>query len=339
MDLVVWLQESAGWLTPVMRAITHLGDEEFYLLAFPLLYWCVHPRTGLRLGVILLVSSSLNGALKLAFATPRPYWLGGGIDAGALEPSFGTPSGHAQNGVAVWGLLAHETGRRWTWVAAGLLAFALGLSRVHLGAHFAGDVVAGWLAGALLLAAFVRLRPPTAAWLARRSATGVAAVSLAAGLALVTVGALAMLGSAAFELPADWVAAAGAAGQAELDPRTLRAVVTPAGALAGLGLGVVVLRAGGGFVVAASGWRVVLRYPLGVAGVILLWAGLDAALPGGDTLVGVGARFLRYGLVGAWIGGLAPLLFVRIGLARAAEPRRAPPGAGTARRPPRSTPP
>lgn len=317
MDLVAWLQQEAGWLTPLMRLVTHLGDEEIYLLGFPLLYWCVHRRAGLRVGVLLLLSAGLNGVLKLALASPRPYWLSDGVLAGVAEPSFGAPSGHAQNGVAVWGVLADQVGRRWAWVAAGALAFLLGVSRVHLGVHFAGDVLAGWAVGALLLAAFLRLEPPALAALARLSPAARAVAAVAAGLVLAALGALALALWGGGELPAQWRVLT--SGDAGLDPRTLRAVVTPAGALAGLGAGAVLLHTRGGFAVPAEAWRVALRYPLGLAGVVLLWQGLGALLPGGDELAGTAARFVRYALVGTWISGLAPLLFVRLGLARPAE--------------------
>lgn len=323
MDLVLGLQESAGWLTPAMRAVSHLGDQEFYLLAFPLLYWCVSPRLGLRMGVLLLVSGGLNGALKLAAATPRPYWLDGAVVPGALEASFGVPSGHAQNGVAFWGLLAHRAGRAWAWAAAGLLVLALGVSRVHLGVHFTLDVVVGWAAGALLLVAFLALERPVTAWLGRLGVAARLGVSLAAGLVLLVAGTAALLAREAFVVPAAWVEAALAAGHAELAPLSVSGVATPAGALAGLGIGLVALQAGGGFAVAAPGWRVAARYPLGVAGVVLLWLGLRALLPAGDDAVAVAARFLRYAAIGAWISGVAPLLFVRLRLAAAAQPTRA----------------
>jgi membrane-associated phospholipid phosphatase len=319
MDVVVWLQESASWLTPGMLAVTHLGDEEFYLLAFPLLYWCANPRLGVRLGVILLLSSGINATLKLVTATPRPYWVDGEVVAGATEPTFGAPSGHAQNGVAFWGLLAHGAGRRWAWPLAGLLVVVLGVSRVHLGAHFPLDVVAGWAVGVVLLVAYLRLERPVTVWLAGLRPLAQCGVAVAGGAGLVAAGAVVLAARGAFEVPAAWVQGAAAAGQGELAPLVLGGVATPAGALTGLGLGLVVLRTCGGFAVAAAPWRVLARYPIGLAGVLALWTGLDALFPDGHDAFAVAARFVHYAAVGVWISGVAPLVFVRMRLAMPAS--------------------
>ncbi len=40
------LPADLGWLTPVMVAFTRLGDEESYLLGFPILYWAISRRWG-----------------------------------------------------------------------------------------------------------------------------------------------------------------------------------------------------------------------------------------------------------------------------------------------------
>ncbi|NJN84888.1 MAG: hypothetical protein HC802_23095, partial [Caldilineaceae bacterium] len=44
-----------------------------------------------------------------------------------------------------------------------------------------------------------------------------------------------------------------------------------------------------------------------------------ALLAPDESLLGFVLRYLRYATVSAWIGGIAPLLFVRFGLANAAS--------------------
>jgi hypothetical protein len=34
-----------------------------------------------------------------------------------------------------------------------------------------------------------------------------------------------------------------------------------------------------------------------------------------ETLVGYALRYIRYGLIGAWISALGPVVFIRLGLA------------------------
>jgi hypothetical protein len=59
-----------------------------------------------------------------------------------------------------------------------------------------------------------------------------------------------------------------------------------------------------------------LRYVIGVAGILLLWFGLGQVFPRSADITSFTLRFFRYTLVGLWISALAPLLFERIGLSR-----------------------
>lgn len=314
LELVRWLQDRLGWLTPVMRFATFLGDADFYLLVFPLLYWSVSRRLGLRLGVMLLLSAGLNGVLKLSSASPRPLFLDPSVGL-VHETTFGIPSGHAQNAVAVWGTLAVELRRRWAWVVAVLLMLLLGVSRVFLGAHFPVDTLTGWAVGAVLLLAYIRWREPVADWAARAPVGRVLSVAFAVSLGLIAAGVLVRTSFTGWSMPAAWVGA-GEAG-IEGGATGLSTVVTPTAALFGMAVGVLLAHRRGGFDTAGPVWQRVLRYPVGLVGVLLLWQGLGAVLPGGETPVALTARYVRYALVGAWMTGGAPLVFRAFGLAPA----------------------
>jgi glycerophosphoryl diester phosphodiesterase/membrane-associated phospholipid phosphatase len=311
-----WLQEHLGWLTPLLLAVTRLGDAEFYLLVFPLLYWCVSGPVGIRVGVMLLLSAGVNAVAKLGTASPRPFFLDPDVGLSA-ESSFGIPSGHAQNGVAVWGLLAAEAGRMWAWVAALLLILLLGVSRVHLGVHFPEDVLIGWAIGAVLLVAFLRWRAPVTAWLAARSAAAQVAAAFIVSVAFIAVAAVVRTSFTGWTFPAAWV------GAGDLEGATgLGTVVTPAAALFGVAVGLVLLARAGGFDTAGPVWQRIARFPVGLVGVLVLLEGLGAVLPGGESAVALAARYLHYALLGAWITGLAPLLFTRLGIAPTARAER-----------------
>jgi hypothetical protein len=73
--------------------------------------------------------------------------------------------------------------------------------------------------------------------------------------------------------------------------------------------------------VGGAWWRRVLRFLIGVAGVLGLWAGLGALFPEGEFLLAYALRYLRYALVGAWISVLAPLVFIWFGLAEKEFPK------------------
>jgi hypothetical protein len=262
--------------------------------------------------VMLLVTAGLNGVLKLLFATPRPGFLAPEL-AQVDEHSFGVPSGHSQNAAAIWGLLATGMRRRAVQVALVALILAIGWSRVHLGAHLLEDLLTGWLVGGLLVGAFLLLEPRVVAWWHRTSGGDRVLAGVVASLAMIApatllAGRLAGVSFGWLGLP-DASSVAGAS-----------AVVTPAATLAGLVLGLVVLERGGGFDVGGPIPRRVVRVLVGFVGVIVLWQGLGAVLPGGEDPLALVLRYVRYALVGAWVGGLAPRLFVRLGLAEAARP-------------------
>src|SRR3989337_578653 len=104
-QVIIYLQSLGEGLVTFMKLVTFFGNEEFYILIMPALFWCVDAGLGLRLGIILMLSNGLNFSLKLAFHGPRPPWYSPDVRAFVSETSFGAPSGHAMNAVAVWGFL------------------------------------------------------------------------------------------------------------------------------------------------------------------------------------------------------------------------------------------
>jgi glycerophosphoryl diester phosphodiesterase/membrane-associated phospholipid phosphatase len=310
------LQDGPGWLTTLLHVITFLGDEEFYLLGFPILYWAVSRRVGLRLGVMLLLTAGINSIGKLVPVSPRPAFLDPSLER-VPESTFGIPSGHSQNGVAIWGLLAASLRRWWAVVGAAVLILAIGWSRIHLGAHFLEDVLIGWTLGAVVLGLYLWLEAPVRAWLRRQRPVDQVLAGVVASLALIVPGVVlsARLRGWRFDWPGllDVEAAIGPS-----------SVVTPAATLAGLAIGLVLLRQRGGFESDGPLGQRVLRVLVGLVGVVVFWQGLGALFPGGEDVVALVLRYVRYALVGAWVVGLAPLLFVRLGLARSAETPRLP---------------
>lgn len=321
-DVVVAIQSAMGdgW-RGVMLALTATGYNEFFLLLLPGVYWSIERRLGIRLAFALMLSVVVNNAAKLAGSEPRPFWFDARVALrGPAELTYGLPSGHAQNGVVVWGILAHYLGTWWAWAGAALLILGVSFSRLYLGVHFPTDILAGWLLGALVLWATLAVGPRLMSAFARRSRKWqlaaivvVAVVSLAAGTAL----AAANSGQPAYD-PA-WLANIHtAAPDSVLAAAPLADIYTGVGAFFGLAIGLIWLSGLGEFDAGGSFLRRVARYLLGLAGVLLLWAGLDylfTALAADQSALGLALRLVRYGTVGWWVAAGAPLLFVRLGLA------------------------
>lgn len=153
------------WMTPVLVALTQLGDVWFYFLLLPPLYWFGTARGWFRdrHDAALLVGVSLSAfalvvALKGFFALPRPpmeLQLEAHYGSG-----YGFPSGHALGSTAVYGGTAVllDRGRRSTRLAAAAVIVAVvSFTRVALGVHYLVDVLAGFAVGAAFLAAALAL--------------------------------------------------------------------------------------------------------------------------------------------------------------------------------------
>lgn len=93
---IIVLQRLGDWLIAPMQFFSYLGNEEFFLLVLPLLYWSVDFALGLRVALILVTSNVLNNVGDLAFTGPRPYWVNTHIHAWwSSETGFGIPLAHA----------------------------------------------------------------------------------------------------------------------------------------------------------------------------------------------------------------------------------------------------
>lgn len=119
------------------------------IIAFLLL-----PRTrfacGVPLAVTVALSVGLNIALKMLIARPRPDVL-----RLAVETGYGFPSGHAMVSAALYTMINLTAFLRiknvkiccTILVFSLILVFSIGISRIYLGVHNAGDVIGGWIMG------------------------------------------------------------------------------------------------------------------------------------------------------------------------------------------------
>jgi hypothetical protein len=105
-------------LDGLMRFFSFLGEENFFSAFIPVVYWCVDATLGIRLLTLLVFSNFINGLGKWVFRAPRPYWVDARVKALSIEPSYGLPSGHAQNAVGIWWMVAGTAGKTWARVAA-----------------------------------------------------------------------------------------------------------------------------------------------------------------------------------------------------------------------------
>lgn len=296
-DVVRAIQTIASpGLTVAMKILTQLGSEYFYMIFLPILFWCVDARFGVRFGLVFLFSSFVNAWTKVLFAQPRPFHLDPSVGL-SHETSYGLPSGHAQGTSTFWGLLAPRIRHPWGLVLAIALPLLVSFTRLYLGVHFPTDIFLGLALGwGFALASLLfgeRVAKAVAGWNARLR------IIVAAGLAL-----------------------------------GMNALNMQDTSLSGVFLGTAI---GASFLFerlrfdAGSGTlaKKAARMVVGLAGVALIYFGVKLAAPkAGQDLYAL-FRFLRYGLVGAWVSFGAPWLFLRLGLA-GSLPKDTPPAEASA---------
>lgn len=174
-----------GWLTALLRAdvatfvainsrlgagvvgnafalVTHLGDwGAVWLLLCALILWRGHGSDESHRTVVLTITGMLFAELvtwlaKDAVGRPRPYEVLPHVRLLVVPPGgYSFPSAHAMRSFVAAGVLSrYLSNRRWSpYALAALIAF----SRIVVGVHFPGDVLAGALIGLLIAWLFSRL--------------------------------------------------------------------------------------------------------------------------------------------------------------------------------------
>jgi membrane-associated phospholipid phosphatase len=320
---IIALQSSVGdWFIIPMRFFSYLGNEEFFLLVLPLIYWSVDSALGLRVAFILVTSNLINFIGKLIFAGPRPYWVSSHIRAlWSTETTFGIPSGHAQNAASIWGMFAagnSASKRTWVWVVSIIIIFFIGFSRIYLGVHFPHDVIFGWLFGALILWAFVRFWEPVGAWVGKKTLRQQILIAFVVSLIFIVLGFGASTLRSGYKVPETWISNSVLDGTALPDPINGNGTFTSAGTFFGLAVGAAWIMSMGGYQASGPIGKRAIRYVIGVIGILVLYLGLGAIFPRGDGFIFYLLRYIRYTLVGLWVTGGAPWVFVKSKLAERA---------------------
>jgi hypothetical protein len=240
------------------------------------------------------------------------------VKAFASQTDFGIPSGHSQNGVVIWGLLADWGKRPWMWWAAGTIVFLTGLSRMYLGMHFPSDVLAGWLVGVIVLWAVLKWLPGATRWLDQKTLWLQILLAWLFSVAFILLGYIARLSLGGWTIPGEWVSLAASAHPVatNIAPLALSPLVTASAAMFGIIAGGMIIKPLGGFDTSGDAIKYVIRMIIGLAGVAILYAGLGALFPRGEEFLPLALRYVRYTLIGAWVSGFAPMLFIRLRIAK-----------------------
>jgi membrane-associated phospholipid phosphatase len=261
----------------IFRVFTFLGDDEFFMIFFSVLIWCVSKSLGFWSAFMLLASGTYSNLIKDITLLERPPIEGVTHPAG----SYAFPSGHTLTAVTVWGYLAVRLKKKPFWIWAFVAVIVIGFSRLVLAYHFLGDVLGGLAFGIpfLLLFLWVSSRIYEKGWIDRFTTPLLLVISIAIPVLLVAI----LPGADA--------------------PKLL-------GYLAGASVGYIIEKEKLRTSVKSPLPKQFLKALIGAAVLFGIIAGLSSLLPSAVTALG----FIRYGLGGIWVTLGAPALFLLLRL-------------------------
>ena len=298
-------------LDTIMEVITFLGRIEFYMLFITFIYWIVDVSLGFRVFMVLLSTDIFGMAFKHLLHQPRPYWVGDVQHIGGEETSYGIPSTHASDSLAVWVYLAYQVGRRWLWITAIAIILLISFSRLYLGVHFPHDVIGGWLIGLIVLITFIKYEKRGSKWLQTHSIANQIGIGFVVSILFILIGLAVRSFIAGTPDPENWA-------HYSPEARSLTPYFTLAGALFGAVAGYVLMKSRAEFQIEGSFILKLARYVVGIIGVLITMYGLDAIfglIASDESVLGYFLRYIRYGATTFWVMFGAPWMFLKLKLA------------------------
>jgi undecaprenyl-diphosphatase len=161
-----WVQSwQTPWLDSIMKAVSAAGDvpvagATVLLVALALLAKGLKAEAGLVVGAT-IVGYAVRVVAKAAVARPRP--APELVELIEQAEGYSFPSGHVMLYVVFLGTIAFVMSwekrqsllHRLVLTAALVAILVVGLSRIYLGVHWLGDVIAGYAFGAVIVGAAV----------------------------------------------------------------------------------------------------------------------------------------------------------------------------------------
>ncbi|MDB5176354.1 MAG: superfamily protein [Candidatus Saccharibacteria bacterium] len=148
-----WVDRLPKWVRPFMELMTLLGQPPVtvgFAAAVVGYGVALEKPHFITSGSIAIITLGVASLLKIFLRRKRPV---NEYVKSMLFQTFSFPSGHAAGAIVSSGLGAILVAEKWpefaivAWIIAFLLSFWIGISRIYLGAHYASDVVGGWIVG------------------------------------------------------------------------------------------------------------------------------------------------------------------------------------------------
>lgn len=156
-----WITDLPRWMYPIMHVFTWIGEPPFTIGVAAVAFgygFALNKPLYETAGIIAFVTIAFGSLLKLVLRRRRPIT---DYSKNMFIKTFSFPSGHAAGSLVSFVMAALIIGNRWpevmavAWIAAFVACFMIGVSRVYLGAHYASDIIGGWVIGAIGLAIII----------------------------------------------------------------------------------------------------------------------------------------------------------------------------------------
>lgn len=157
-ELIIKLMSNG--MTNFMLLVSHLGSAiTLITLTIGFILLLKNKINSKSIAINLILVFILNRILKFIIARPRPEVL-----RIVQENGYSFPSGHSMVATGFYGFLIYLVYKniknkkiKYPLIAIlSILILLIGISRIYLGAHYATDVIGGWIIGIIYLAFFIK---------------------------------------------------------------------------------------------------------------------------------------------------------------------------------------
>ena len=277
-------------LDTIAQILTILGEEYVIIAVAMIFFWCIDKKKGFASFFSMLVALNLMNIVKVIVKFPRPWTVLKDLNVVRKETATGYsfPSGHATMSSSFYGSLAMMFKTKHVRIICTSLVIIISLLRVYLCAHWPIDVIFGIGLGficALIFSRFAIAFQENVKKKAKHMEIG-AAVMLIAGLVVAILCDMNQIDPA---MNQDLYVGLAITGSCLLFSTIEQVTIA--------------------FKIDGTALQKVVRYILGMAGIMLLLIGLKKVLPEGAVF-----RYMRYAVTGLWAVWLFPLIGKKIGL-------------------------